>query len=88
MSKQNFEAVNLEIRQMIKDKLNMCMEPADIEDELLFGSSSGFDSTGLLEFILALEDRYDIIVPDEDLIPGNFGSITQITNYVIRMKEE
>jgi acyl carrier protein len=87
MNDGSYEQINLEVREMVKDKLNLGGELSEIQDDLIFGTSSGFDSTSLLEFILVLEHHFDIIIPDEDLIPGNFGSILQITNYIMKMKE-
>lgn len=88
MENLNTGKVNEKIREMIKDKLNLNIDSSQINDEFMFGTSNGFDSTTLLEFILELEDEFDLIIPDEDLLPDNFASIDKITNYIIRMKEE
>ncbi len=82
----NYDTLNIEIREMIKNKLNLRVEAKDIQDDMLFGTSYGFDSTTLLEFILQLEDHYDVIVPDEDLNLQNFGTIDSITNYIINIR--
>ena len=50
--------------------------------------ANGFDSTSLLEFILELEDTFDIVIPDDDLIPDNFSSISKITDYIVSLMEE
>ena len=88
MSILSFEDANMRIRCLVNEKLALNMPLEDIDDNLLFGTASGFDSTSLLEFILALEDHFDIIVPDEDLLPENFGTISKITEYVVNLKEE
>jgi len=84
----SFEEVNQQIRVLVNEKLGLHVPLEEINDNLLFGTASGFDSTSLLEFILALEDHFDIIVPDEDLLPENFGSISKITEYITNLKEE
>lgn len=84
----SFDNVNYEIRSLVNEKLKLNIPLEDIDDNLLFGTASGFDSTSLLEFILALEDHFNIIVPDEDLVPENFGSISKITEYIVGIKEE
>ena len=42
------------------------------------------DSTGVLQLVAFLEETYGITVEDEELIPDNLDSITNITLYVSR----
>ncbi len=42
------------------------------------------DSTGILEVVMFLEERYKITVGDEDLIPENLDSIDRIVAFVAR----
>jgi acyl carrier protein len=53
-------------------------------DEPLYETEAGFDSFSLLEFILRLEDEFGIAIPDEDLDPDIFRSISTIVAYVLR----
>lgn len=80
--------INKKIREMIKEKLNITAGAEEIKDEFSFGVANGFDSTSLLEFILELEDTFDIVIPDDDLIPDNFCSISKITDYIVSLIEE
>ena len=57
---------------------------ASAMDELLYGTQTGFDSIALMEFILRLEEEFGISIPDEDLDPDVFGSISTIVAYVLR----
>ena len=57
-------------------------------DEPLYGTEAGFDSFSLLEFILRLEDEFEIVISDEDLDPDIFRSINTVTAYVLRRIEE
>ena len=88
MKNQNYKDVNISIRKLVKEKLNLKEDISEIADEFLFGVANGFDSTSLLELILELEDTFDVIIPDEDLIPDNFASISKITNYIMKLKDE
>lgn len=88
MNKTNAIEVNKKIREMIKEKLNIAAAVDEIKDEFSFGVANGFDSTSLLEFILELEDTFDIVIPDDDLIPDNFSSISKITDYIVSLMEE
>ena len=40
------------------------------------------DSAGLISFLAFIEREYHINIPDEDLLPENFKSISAITNYL------
>lgn len=53
--------------------------PADDQDLLLAGI---IDSTGILELIEFLESSFNIQVLDTETVPGNLGSIDNLTRYV------
>ena len=50
------------------------------EDSLL--ETGVIDSTGVLELVAFIEETYAIKVEDEDIIPENLDSISNITSYV------
>jgi acyl carrier protein len=49
---------------------------------LLLSGSKVFDSHRLMEFILRLEDTFDIHIPDKDLDPDIFESPRSIVRYL------
>jgi len=67
-----------------------------IADELLYGDEQGFgydtnlidagviDSMSLLRLIAFLEERFQIQVPDEAVIPDNFRSLSAIEGFLTR----
>ena len=50
-------------------------------DESLFNRGL-MDSFGIMSLVSELTRRYKIRVPDEDLLPDNFDSISSIARYV------
>ncbi len=46
------------------------------------------DSTGVLELIEFLEERYQFTVEDTETVPDNLGSIAGLTRYVLRKTGE
>ena len=42
------------------------------------------DSTGILELVTYLEDEYSITVEDEELVPENLDSISNVASYLER----
>jgi acyl carrier protein len=65
-----------------------------ITESFLFGVETPFadddslleqgivDSTGVLELITHLEDAYGIAVEDEELVPENLDSITNLVRFI------
>jgi acyl carrier protein len=67
---------------------------AFIMENFLFGNDQGLnddtsfldegiiDSTGILELVSFLEEEFDISVEDEEILPENLDSITNVTAYL------
>lgn len=51
------------------------------DDESLLGAGL-IDSTGILELVSYLESQFGIVVADEEIVPENLDSVSQITAYV------
>lgn len=67
---------------------------AFIMENFLFGNDQGLnddtsfldegiiDSTGILELVSFLEEEFDISVEDDEILPENLDSITNVTAYL------
>jgi len=68
-----------------------------ITDNFLFGDSSGrftfsdddsfqergiVDSTGILELVCHLQDKYAIAIEDEEIVPENLDSVSRVMRFV------
>ncbi len=65
-----------------------------VVDNFLFGRDNGFgaadsfleggiiDSTGVLELVAFLEERFGIDVADEELVPENLDSLENLARFV------
>ena len=51
------------------------------DDESLLGAGL-IDSTGILELVSYLESQFAITVADEEIVPENLDSVSQIAAYV------
>ncbi len=81
----------MDVAQQVRD---------DIVENFLFGSEDGLDdaqsllesgvvdSTGVLELVIFLQDAFRIEVSDEDLVPENLDSISNIVSFVSRRLED
>lgn len=60
--------------------------------EIAFDDTSSFlgqgilDSTGVLELVTFVEDRFGISVHDDELVPANFDSLAALSAYVERKR--
>ncbi len=45
------------------------------------------DSAGLISFISYIETEFNISIPDVDLLPENFASITTIADYIRKQQK-
>lgn len=55
------------------------------DDESLLGAGL-IDSTGILELVSYLESEFGISVQDEEIVPENLDSVSQIAAYVASKK--
>jgi acyl carrier protein len=53
-----------------------------IADEESFLASGILDSTGILELIGFLEEKFDLKLLDEELVAENFDSLSRVTRFV------
>ena len=64
---------------------NYVLNPEDkpsVDQSLL--ESGIIDSTSVLTLVMFLEEKFNISVQDEELVPDNLDSITNIASYVSR----
>ena len=74
-----------EVRAFLKDNF-MLDEGISIPEEASFMETHILDSTGFIELIGFIEERYGIQVQDEEMVPENFDSLRNIEAYVRRKR--
>ena len=58
----------------------------DLEDQTSFMDGAIIDSTGILELVDYLENDFNIIILDDELLPENLDSINNIVNFLEKKK--
>ena len=53
-------------------------------DEDSFLENGIIDSTGVLELIEFIEEQYTVKAEDDELVPDNFDSLSNVTRYIMR----
>lgn len=76
------ESIEQEVRRFLKDNFPLSADGVvlDRDDSLI--EVGVIDSTGVLELIGFIEERYEIEVRDEEVLPENLDSIAAITRFV------
>lgn len=78
------ESIEARVRAFVRD--NFPVSTADGElpiDESLL-ESGVIDSIGVLSLVTWIEQEFDIVVADEDVVPENLDSIARIVAFVDR----
>jgi acyl carrier protein len=57
-------------------------DPPFADDDSLI-EQGVIDSTGVLEMVLFIEETFGIEIPDSDVLPENFDSISRLSAYVL-----
>ena len=69
------------IRQFIVENF-LFGEDGNLKEETSFLESGIIDSTGILELVSFLEEKFGIAVADEELVPENLDSIANVVAYL------
>lgn len=56
------------------------------EDSDSFMEKGIIDSTGVLELLEFIEEKFAIKVEDEEVVPDNLDSLDKLTNFICRKK--
>lgn len=73
-----------DLRQYVVDNFLFGKTDAAFTDDVSFLEKGLIDSTGVLEIVAHLEEKYGVSVEDEELIPQNFDSVDNLAAYVAR----
>ena len=68
----------MDIKGVIAKQLNLRVE--QLKDEATFMSDLGTDSLEIIELVMALEDEFDMVIPDEDA--EKLLAVGDVVNYI------
>jgi acyl carrier protein len=81
------EAFAKEIRQFIVANFLFGEEGNGFADDQSFLESGIIDSTGLLELVSFIEQKYSITIGDREMVPENLDSLRNVSQLVARKLE-
>ncbi len=71
-----------EIKSFIINNFMMGRNPEELVDSDSLLNKGIIDSTGVLELVGFLEERFNLQVKDEELVPENLDSVNNLINYI------
>jgi len=74
--------IEREIRSFLVSNFLFGRSEALREDDSLLGGV--IDSTGTLDLVVFLQDRFALTVEEQDVVPENFDSVKHVVAYVAR----
>jgi acyl carrier protein len=81
-------ALRTEIKELIIRELNLeGKTPAELDDDApLFGAGLGLDSLDALQLAMAIEERYQVALPEGEEVRPIFASIAALADFVARSR--
>lgn len=79
---QDGSEIEQRVRQFITDNFVIDGGPDRLEGTVSLTQSGVFDSMGVLEMVMFIEERFGVPVPDGDTVPENLDSVDRIVRYV------
>lgn len=77
------DRLNIELRDFIVENF-LFGEEVSFSDADSFLRQGIIDSTGVVEIIAFIEERYGIKVEDEEIVPDNLDSIHKLASFIER----
>jgi acyl carrier protein len=75
------DSIELQVRQFIVENFLFGEEEALCDGDS-FLEKGIIDSTGVLELVVFLEEKYHIAIADDDLVPSNLDSIDSLVRFI------
>jgi acyl carrier protein len=76
------ENIQETITNFIKENFIMGRSDIILKPDQSLLESGIIDSTGVLELVMFIEEKYSVTVNDEELIPENLDGINNIVNFL------
>lgn len=77
-------SIEQQLRAFITE--NFFVEDPDLAGDVSLTRSGIIDSTGVMDILLFLEERFGVTVPDDEVTPENLDTLDNIVRYVASAK--
>lgn len=59
-----------------------------VASEAIFGEGLGLDSIDALEFIVLVEEEFEVTIPDEEVAKEAFASVDALADFILAAQEQ
>jgi acyl carrier protein len=73
-----------EVRQFIIENFYYGQDDGRLDDHVSFLQNGIIDSTGILELVSFLQEKYGVRIHDDELLPENLDSLSNIEAFITR----
>lgn len=73
-----------QIREYVVDNFLFSEDGYHLPEDASFLEEGIVDSTGVLELVMFVEETFNITVEDDEIVPENFDSVSQLAAYIRR----
>lgn len=80
----NLDVTKSILREFLTEKALPLAKVSSFKDDDSFIESGLLDSTGVLELLQFIEEKFSFRVADDEIVPDNLDSLNKLVNYVGR----
>ena len=73
-----------QLRRYIAENLLFSDKEYPFEDDASFLKNGVVDSTGVMELVAYVEEKFGVTVEPKEVVPDNFDSVKNLTSYIKR----
>ena len=81
------ETIANDVREFVISNFLFGQDDGRVTRDLSFLESGTIDSTGMLELVAFIEEKYGISIGDRELVPENLDSVSNVSRFVARKLE-
>jgi acyl carrier protein len=70
------------LKQFIKEELDPNCDPTELKEDESLLEGGIIDSLGIMKLLAFIEERFQLKVADEELVPENFESLSAIVTLI------
>lgn len=76
-------------KELLVEGLRLEVSPAEIvESEAIFGDGLGLDSIDALEFVVLIEEEFEVVIADEEAAKSAFASVGALADFILAAQEQ
>jgi acyl carrier protein len=77
-------SIKTSVRAFIVENFLFGQADEGLTDDVSFLGVGIIDSTGILELVTFIEERYEIQIEDDEMLPENLDSLDNVSAFVLR----